>query len=283
MTRAPRASSAGRSCAIHASTPGPGQPDRVDHAAARRLRDTQRRVARRREHGDRLRRDRAEPGAGRRAPRARRRDRTCPTRRRSDSAAAAARAPPRGRRPLDGRSSGDLAARHARRVRPRTAAGRRRGTPAATAPRRPRSASSAIPAAAARAAATVVTHATPWTIAARRMCMPSARGPAAAWRVRPRGRPCPTRSGRPRRPRPPRRPWPRPCRPARRCSSSSVGGARGRRDREPELGEAARRDEPGVLVAIGERQEHGALARAACCPRRPGSSRTPCRTCGRCP
>ena len=81
-----------------------------------------------------------------------------------------------------------------------TAVGRRRGlhgviarlTPRAAAGRRVvllqrahlgrrAAASSAIPAAAASAAATVVTHATPWTIAARRMCMPSARGP------RPRG------------------------------------------------------------------------------------------------
>ena len=49
------------------------------------------------------------------------------------------------------------------------------------------------------------------------------------------------------------------------------GGARGRRDREPELGEPAGGDEPGLLVAVGERQEHRALAAAACSPRRPGS------------
>ena len=40
-----------------------------------------------------------------------------------------------------------------------------------------------------------------------------------------------------------------------------VGGAGGRRDREAELDEPAGRDEPGVLVAVGEREEHGALAR----------------------
>ena len=130
MTRAPRASSAGRSCAIHASTPGPGKPDRVDHPAAGRFRDAQRRIAFRREDRDRLRRHRADARADRRAPRPPRRARTCPTRRRSGSAAATARARRRGRPRTDAAASAH------RPLTPRTGAGRRRDTPATSAPRR---------------------------------------------------------------------------------------------------------------------------------------------------
>ena len=65
-------------------------------------------------------------------------------------------------------------------LRPRAGAGRRRGTPAASAP-----VASAAPTrrsrpTAARAAATVVTHGMPRAVAVRRMWAPSARGPGPA-------------------------------------------------------------------------------------------------------
>ena len=134
MTRAPRASSAGRSSRDPRVDARTGQPDRVDHPAARRLRDAQRRVALRREHRDRLRGHRADARAGRTAPRPRRRARTCPTRRRSgfgnrNGPRSTVRSTPdeRGRR-----SSPSIPVA---RITPRTGAGRRRGTPAASAPR----------------------------------------------------------------------------------------------------------------------------------------------------
>ena len=108
ITRAPRASSAGRSRSIHASMPGPGKTDGVEHAAAGRFRDAQRRVPRPRERGDRLHGHRAEPASDRTAPRPRRRARRFPMRRRRGSGAGSARDRPRDRpargRPATGRS-----------------------------------------------------------------------------------------------------------------------------------------------------------------------------------
>ena len=194
----------------------------------------------------------------------------------------AARARRDRRRPDAGRLRRGVAGAPA--VRPRAAAGRRGGTPAASAPRARRLTPRRCPAAAASAAATVVTQATPCTIAARRMCMPSARGP------RPRGV-FTTRSTLPdemrstastptvladlRHDRVDRR-CPSRLEHRRRCPRSPRSRSRARRSGGPRRGPSSlsrSASERKTVPWLRQRVARAGLALA----------RTPCRTCGRCP
>ena len=151
----------------HAPTPGPCRPTRVEHAAGVSV-HPRRRVARPRLGRERLHHDRAERRRGRRRRPARRRARPCPTRS-SPGWASVHRRPTdgaRGRRP---RSSGDRVLTAWQLLEAR-------------APTSGCGAQSAMPAAAARAAATVVRHGTWWAERGRVGCgrrRRAARGPGA--------------------------------------------------------------------------------------------------------